>query len=250
MRRARLLVEDGVNFKEIVDTKTQALLRHVSERAREKGMSINEKKTGLMLVSAATSFQARTRVSLDEETIHGKDCMKVLGVTLTNDLSFYEHVEKIAAKTRAKTWALSKLRRKGLSEKNLIKTYKCLIRPSLEYAAAAWHSLLTAGQSALLERQQSQALKNIFGPSLSAATLRKKADIETLHSRREALVTRFAKKSLANPRTNHWFKERPVPSYARRSGVRYPKYREETARTDRHRNNPKNYLVRKLNECV
>ena len=99
--------------------------------------------------------------------------------------------------------ALSKLKRKGLSEESLLKTCKCLIRPSLEYAAAAWHSLLTAGQSALLEKQHSQALKNIFGPSLSAAKLRKKADIETLHGRREALVTKFAKKSLANPRTSH-----------------------------------------------
>ena len=103
-------------------------------------MAINAAKTGLMVVSAATSFEPKTRVTLNGETILGKGELKVLGVTLSSDLSFGEHVEKIAAKTRAKTWALSKLRKKGLSENKLLRAYKCLIRPSLEYACLLYTS--------------------------------------------------------------------------------------------------------------
>ena len=168
---------------------------------------------------------------------------------MSNDLSFQVHVENIASKMRSKTWALSKLKKKGLAEDKLVlKAYKCLIRPSIEYAAVAWHSMLTAGQAAALERQQTQALKNIYGPTLSAAKLRRKAEIETLSKRREKLVLNFAKKNLNNPRCSEWFQERKRPTYTRRTGVLYPRYREDVARTDRHRNNPKNYLRRKLNE--
>ena len=138
-----MLVEEGVFFKEIVDKHTQNVLEHVAKQADQMGMAINAAKTGLMLVSAATSFQARTRVTLNNETIVGQDSLKVLGVTLTSDLSFQAHVEKIAAKTRSKAWALAKLRRKGLSEEKLLRANKCLVRPSLEYAAPAWHSMLS-----------------------------------------------------------------------------------------------------------
>ena len=250
MKKAKLLVEDNKFFKEVVDTRTQELLSHVANKAEELGMAINAEKTGLMLVSAATSFEARTRLNLGGQTVLGKESLKVLGVTLEGDLSFQEHVDKIAAKTRSKSWALAKLKRKGLSEEKLLRAYKCLVRPSLEYAAPAWHSLLNATQAAHLERQQTQCLKNIFGTGLSAAKLRKKAHLGTLFSRREEIVVKFAKKSLVNPRISHWFSERPRPVYSRRPGVNYPKFREETVRTDRHRNTPRNYLIRKVNETV
>ena len=79
--------------------------------------------------------------------------------------------------------------------------------------------------------------------------MRLRANIDLLSKRREGLVVNFAKKSLNNPRTKDWFKERRAPVYARRAGVKYPRYAEETARTDRHKNSPKNYLIRKLNDC-
>ena len=83
---------------------------------------------------------------------------------------------------------------------------------------------------------------------MSANKLRGKSGLGTLFKRREEIVARFAKKSLANPRSKHWFKERPRPIYARRVDVSYPKYREEIVRTDRHRNTPRNYLIKKANE--
>ena len=248
MRKAKLLVEEGIFFKEVVDIRTQRHLKHIATKAEDRGMTINADKTGLMLISAATSFQARVRITLQNELVKGADSMKILGVTLDSDMSFSSHVRNTAAKARAKSWALSKLKKKGLTDDKLSRAYKCLIRPSLEYAAPAWHSLITAGQAADLEKQQIQALKNIYGSGISASKLRAKAGVELLSKRRDRLALKFAQKSINNPRTSGWFTERPRPAYARRSSVIYPKFREETARTDRHRNSPKNYLVRKLNE--
>ena len=165
-------------------------------------------------------------------------------------MSFRSHVENIASKCRAKSWILGHLRKKGLKEDKLVTTYKTLIRPSIEYAAPAWHSLLTAGQAAVLKRQQVQSLRNIYGYGLSVDKLRKKANIHLLSTRRERISKMFAVKCLSNERSAHWFKKRPVPMYSRRQGVNYPTYRENLARTDRQKNTPMNYLVRKLNEPV
>ena len=248
MRRAKLLVEDGSFFKEVVDLRTQGLLNHIATRATDRGMAINAKKTGLMLVSAATSFEARVRVELGGETILGNKTLKLLGVTIDCDATFRSHVSSLAKKLRQRTWALSKLKKKGLSDDDLVKTYKCLIRPVAEYASPSWHSSLTATQSAELERQQSQALKNIYGPGISANKMRIRAGIDTLSRRRDAAAKKFAIKATTNPRSAAWFTRRNTPTYARRSGVNYPTYQEQTARTDRHRNSPKNYLTRRLNE--
>ena len=138
----------------------------------------------------------------------------------------------------------------GLQEESLVKAYKTLIRPTVEYAAPAWHSLLTAGQAADLEKQQSQALKNIYGVGLSAHKMRLKAGVDVLSKRREEASKKFAKKNVLNPRCAAWFPSRDPPTYARRTNVRYPIYKETTSRTDRQRNTPKNYLLRKLNEMT
>ena len=201
-----------------------------------------------MIVSAASSFEARVKVTLENQVIQGGPSMKLLGVTIDQDGSFKTHVSNLRRKLRSRTWALSKLKKRGLQEKDLVKTYKSLIRPVVEYAAPAWHSLLTATQAAELERQQVQALKNVYGTGISAEKMRKEAGIELLSARREKMARKFALKTLSNERTSHWFTERKRSVYARRESVNHPKYKENTARTDRYRNSPKNYLTRMLNE--
>ena len=56
MRSAQLLVKNGQYFKDVTNKRTEALLNHIVARAEAKGMVINQAKTGLMCVSAATTF--------------------------------------------------------------------------------------------------------------------------------------------------------------------------------------------------
>ena len=178
MKKAKMLVENGEFFKEVRDLRTQGLLEHIAHQAELQGMSINAAKTGLMLVSAATSFTPRVQVQLQGETICGTDKMKILGVTVDSDASFRSHVTDVLRRLRSRSWALSRLKKKGLSEEKLVQTYKCLIRPAAEYACPAWHSSITASQAAEIEKQQTIALRNIFGPNLSAAKMRDRAKID------------------------------------------------------------------------
>ena len=131
----------------------------------------------------------------------------------------------------------------------LVQAYASAIHPTAEYASPVWHSSLTAGQSEFLERQQTQALKNIYGVGLNTRKMRNKSGLERLWTRRENACTSFASKNVNNPRCAGWFEERPAPFYARRAGTAYTStYKEPTSRTYRHRNSPINYARRLLNK--
>ena len=83
--------------------------------------------------------------------------------------------------------------------------YKTIVRLVAEYCAVVYHSQLTDEQDELLERQQSHALKLIFGPYISAGKMREMAGIPTLRQLRITLCDKFAAKAALNPRFSHWF---------------------------------------------
>ena len=137
----------------------------------------------------------------------------------------------VAKKLRSKSWALAKLRKAGMVTDGLVQAYKGLVCPGAEYVSPVWHSGLSAYQAAYIERQQTQALQNIFGFGRSAKKLRDLADIELLSIRRQRACLNFAKKNIENKRCQGWFIERRRPLYARRTSATYPVYQEVRART-------------------
>ena len=173
-----------------------------------------------MCDSASCSFDARVRVELAGQLDTGTSSLKILSITLDKDCSFHTHVDNVKRRFRTKTWALASLMKKGLSEKNLVMAYTGLIRPTAEYASTAWNSMISPEQSESVERQQTQALKNIFGYGISAAKLHDRAGLPTLFKRREDFANRFAKKNLENPRCSGWFVERTVSSYIQEETIK------------------------------
>ena len=247
MKEVPLMLTGQDRFKETNAHATTLLLELIRKNAELKGMKVNERKTSLMCVSAARSFEAKVELKFNGQSVSGKDSLKILGVTLDKDCTFNSHVINVAKSLRSRTWALAKLRRKGMKQEDLVQAFKTTIRPAAEYASPVWDSLINAGQSEYLERQQIQAMKNIYGIGMSARKMRQKSGIERLWKRRETACRNFALKNLNNPRCNGWFQERPVPLYARRSGAAYNLYKEPLSRTDWHRNSPINYARRILN---
>ena len=170
-----------------------------------------------------------------------------MGVTLDKNCTFNTHVNQVAKRLRRKTWVLGRLKKKGMENKDLIQAYKSTIRPSAEYASPVWHSSITINQSEYIERQQTQALKNIFGVGISARKMRDESNIERLWVRREESCKKFALKNINNIRCAGWFEKRQAPLYSRRDGTAYRTFREPLSKTDRHRNSPINYARRILN---
>ena len=56
-----------------------------------------------------------------------------------HSLTTFPKGHNLSNKLRARTWALSRLRRAGMNEGDLVKVYKTIIRAVAEYAVVAWH---------------------------------------------------------------------------------------------------------------
>ena len=126
----------------------------------------------------------------------------------SNKPDMHLHVNYMLKKARSKLWALRNVKRAGMGESDMLKIFNTCIRPTLDYLAPTFHSMLTKEMSEEIERIQKRACKMIFGWNSSYSDLVKNEKIETLSARRERLTLNFAKKAAANPRFNHWFPEK------------------------------------------
>ncbi len=66
---------------------------------------------------------------------------KLLGVWLTNNLSWNVHVDKILKKANSRIYALRLLKRAGLNPVDIVHIYCSVIRSQLEYASPVWSAL-------------------------------------------------------------------------------------------------------------
>ena len=135
-----------------------------------------------------------------------------------------------------------------MESKDLLIIYKTIIRPFVEYSSVVYHSLIPNYIAEKLERVQKQAIKIIYGWNVDYDQMIENGTIETLRSRRESTLLKFALKAEASPRFGPvWFKPSHDINRAIRATTRN-KYLEPQYRTDRDKNNPISVLTRCLNE--
>ena len=117
-----------------------------------------------------------------------------------------------------------------MSQKDLMFIYKSTLRPSIDFAANTYHSLLTQEQSDAIERLQLMAMKIIYGHAVSYRTVLATGCINTLRERRQQNFEKFAVKCCANPRFSPtWFPLNPIIHHDLRTREKFyiPKYRTE-----------------------
>ena len=208
MRAEPLLEQNGLLYKETKAPEAQQMLEHLTRRATERGMVVNE-KMAVMCVSGAKTFEAQVSLEGRNGQIKVVNKIKFLGITLDNDCSFESHVQNLRTSVRRRSWALTKLKRRGMNNEQLKKVYTSMIRPSVKYASVAWHSMLTKEQANILEGQQVQCLKKILGPGTSARRMRQVLQIEPLYERREKAVVKFGQKCLKSDCFRQWYPREP-----------------------------------------
>ena len=79
---------------------------------------------------------------------------KLLGATISSDLTWNKHVENIVAKAGKRVYMLYQLKRSSY--------YVSVIRPVLEYACPVWHTKLNKHNTESIETVQKRALKCIY----------------------------------------------------------------------------------------
>ena len=87
---------------------------------------------------------------------------KLLGVILSDDLSWGPHVEYLHSKYSQCLYLLTLLKRALVSNHNILKIYLAMIRSILEYACPVWHSSLTKTEMDRLESIQRRVTQILY----------------------------------------------------------------------------------------
>ena len=184
------LFADDTSLYIIVDEPVHAAhtlnldLVKISCWAKQWLVTFNPDKSEAILFSRKYNKPYHPPVLMDQTQINEVMSHKHLGIILTNDCNWHEHIEHIKAKAWNRINVMRKLKFK-LDRKSLQTMYFSFIRPVLEYADVIWNNC-TQYESNELEKIQNEAARIVTGATklVSINSLLSETGWETLSSRR------------------------------------------------------------------
>ena len=222
-------VDDGTLF-EICSTTLVSLLQDIASKCtKENNMINNASKTKEVVICFCKDehhIGNIPRIRIEEIPIERVSHTKVLGITLSNNLSWNAHVDSIANKAGKRLYMLFQLKRAGVCQSDLV-------HPVVEYACPVWHSGLPRYLSDSIEMVQKRAVSCIY-PGEPYNEILERTNLPTLAERRSKIRKEyFSKIKKDNHKLNHLLPDLRTVPYKMRTLHQYcvPK-----ARTERFKN--------------
>ena len=150
-------------------------------------------KCGMLWVYVAKNGNFRNtipNIKINGIDVEQVDHAKLLGVTVSHDLSWNKHVENIVKKAGKRLYMMYQLKRVGISQSDLATVYLSVARPVLEYDCPVWHTHLQQYLSGNIETIQKRALRCIFRTA-SYADILSNAGLQTLKDRRDCICKTY-----------------------------------------------------------
>ena len=122
-----------------------------------------EKSNYIVFSRCHTDFALR--LFMNNENIERKKAIKLLGVWISEDLSWDLNSQEMCKKAYKRITLLTKLKYVGVSTTDLVTIYTLFIRSCLEYCSVVFHSSLTKQQCEMIERVQKICLKVVLYPN-------------------------------------------------------------------------------------
>ena len=217
----------------------QSNLDKITEWTHSNLMKLNSNKSNYMILSR-THDKFSTRLSLNNKKLEQVSQVKLLGVWISDDMSWAKNTSEVCRKAYSRISMLSKLKYAGVSTEDLLNVYVLFIRSVLEYSCVVWHSRLTCDQSMKIERVQKICLRIILAEMyVSYDAALEMSGLDSLESRREQRCLNFARKCLKNSKHMKLFPENP-------KGFR-EKYVVNFAKTETYKKSSIPYMQRLLN---
>ena len=160
---ASLYADDLLLYKIITDPRDYATLQSdinsIADWINEHYLSLNSSKCKCMTVTRLRQHSVSPpTLLLNGEPMEKVDSYKYLGITLTSDLTWSDHIRNITAKSRRLVGLLYRQFYKWSSPATLSRLYVSLVRPLLEYTSPAWSPYIIKDINSL-ESVQKFALK-------------------------------------------------------------------------------------------
>ena len=108
----------------------------------EHKMKLNPKKCKEMLINFMQNDNFTTRpIVLVNNTVECVTTYKLLGIIISNDLKWNEHIDYISKKASKRLYSLRILKKVGVNREGILKVYFTTIRPILEYGVQVWQDI-------------------------------------------------------------------------------------------------------------
>lgn len=198
-----------------------------------------------MITNFTHNYKFSTRLYLNNKLLDCISQIKLLGVEITEDLSWKANTSAIIKKAYSRMSLLTKLAGFDVPVTDLTIIYIIYIRSLTDYCAVLWHSTITEEEKQDIERIQKCAIKVILQEKYT--NYKEGLDIlnlEELSDRRENTCLKFALSCSRNPRTSSWF---PLSMPNEHNVRKHEMYLVTPANTERFRLSTIPYLQRLLN---
>ena len=199
-------------FLPLASHKTQHSLDYISNWSKENLMKLNQAKCNYMVFSRSKS-QFATRLVVDDQSIERVSVSKLLGIWISDDMSWSRNTQEMCKKAYSRLGMLTKLKYVGVPTEDLLDIYILFIRSVTEYCAVVFHSSLTLQQSEKIEKIQKTSLKVILGEMyVSYTAALEMCGLESLSERREKRCLDFSLKSVKHCKNRRLFPLNPSTS--------------------------------------
>lgn len=128
-------------IREPSDDKLQMEYDHVLSWSRSRCLPINESKCCVLNITTKKSLTNSTLLCPDGLSLPRVSSVSLLGVTMTDDLRWNVHINKMISKCSRRIYLLRNLKRSGCSPSLMLHAYNSLIRPILLYAYPSFCNL-------------------------------------------------------------------------------------------------------------
>ncbi len=180
----------------------QGVVDDLSRQVAMNGFQLNEDKCKELHISFSRSSFEFDAIVVNNKELKCVQKVKLLGVTLSDDLKWNAHIVEIVKKVNKRLYFLRQLKRAQVKSKELITFYLTCIRPVTEYACALFHYSLPQYLSVELERCQKRALRIVF-PERSYKQALSETGMIPLHDRRSNISSKLFSKALVQDHKLH-----------------------------------------------
>ena len=194
----RLFADDCILYRQIKNTSDTILLQEDIDRlyswSKKWQISFNAKKCQVVSISRKRNV-ASTVYSLGKEKLQEAQSFSYLGVTISSDLRWNEHVRNVSRKA-TRTLNFVKRNIYGCSPETKARAYMSLVRPQLEYASSVWdpYTEVLCSELERIQRRAARFVKNDYRHTSSVTGMLEDLDWRSLsHRRQESRLILFFK---------------------------------------------------------
>jgi hypothetical protein len=188
--QVRLFADDCVIYREIVNDHDAIMLQKdlntLSVWEKSWQMRFNTDKCFVLKITHATKHYFTHKYKLGDSLLQETSSHAYLGVELTKDLRWKNHINQISAKGN-RALGFVKRNLSSCTEEIKLTAFNTLVRPTIEYCSAVWdpHTQDLIYQLEAIQRRAVRFIKNEYDREASVTSLMKELQMCPLQERRK-----------------------------------------------------------------